>query len=95
MSLQFEWDPTKAARNLRQHQVSFPEATTVFRDPFSITVVDPDHSLEEQRSITVGWSDRQRLLMVAHTARGERIRIISARELTRSEREVYEEEEHI
>jgi len=94
MSLQFEWDLQKAARNLRKHRVSFPEAATVFRDRLSITIADPEHSWEGHRSITIGWSHRQRLLMVAHTARGERIRIMSARELTRSEREAYEEEQH-
>lgn len=92
MSLQFEWDPQKAASNLRKHGVSFSEAATVFRDRLSITIADPDHSLEEQRSITIGWSERHRLLMLAHTTRGDRIRIMSARELTRSEREAYEEE---
>ena len=89
--VEFEWDPNKADRNLKLHQVSFNEAATVFSDPLSITVTDPDHSIEEERSITVGWSDRFRLLLVAHTERGDRIRVISARELNRSEREAYEQ----
>ncbi len=87
----FEWDPRKAAKNLRKHRVSFHEAATVFGDSFSITVLDPDHSVEENRYVTVGLSDRRRLLMVSHTERDDRIRIISARELTRVERDAYEE----
>lgn len=64
----------------------------MFGDVFGTTVPDPDHSLDEQRYITIGMSEQQRLVIVAHTERNERIRIISARELTRAEREVYEEE---
>jgi uncharacterized DUF497 family protein len=89
--MEFDWDPRKAASNLRRHNVSFGEAATVFSDPLSTTVPDPDHSLNEDRSITIGLSYRGRLLMVAHTERGDRIRIISARELTRTERAQYEE----
>ena len=89
--MEFDWDPNKATRNLRRRHVSFGEAATVFSDPLSTTVPDPDHSLDEDRSITVGLSHRGRLLMVAHTARGDRIRLISARELTRTERAQYEE----
>ncbi|MGQ9555576.1 MAG: BrnT family toxin [Anaerolineae bacterium] len=88
--MKFEWDPDKTSRNLRKHGVSFGEAATVFRDTLSVTVADPDHSIEEERYITIGLSSRMRLLMVAHTEQGERIRIISARELTRREREQYE-----
>lgn len=90
--MELEWDPKKAAKNLREHRVSFNEAATGFGDPLGTTAPDPDHSLAEDRYITVGMSNRRRLLMVAHTERGERIRIISARELTRAEREAYEEE---
>lgn len=90
--VEFEWDPKKEAKNLRKHKVSFSEAATVFGDTLSTAVSDPDHSLEEDRYITIGMSDRHRLLIVAHTEWGERIRIISARELTRAEREAYEEE---
>jgi uncharacterized protein len=89
--MEFEWDPNKAEANLNKHKVSFHEAATVFGDPLSITVPDPDHSFEEERYITVGSSDRGRLLMVAHTEQDERVRIISARELTRTERDAYEE----
>ena len=90
--VEFEWDPKKAALNLRKHGISFDEAATVFGDLLGTTVPDPDHSLTENRYITIGMSNRRRLVMVAHTERRERIRIISARELTRSEREAYEEE---
>ena len=90
--MEFDWDPKKAANNLRKHGVSFNEAATVFGDPLGTTVPDPDRSLAEDRYITVGMSDRHRLVIVAHTERGERIRIISARELNRAEREAYEEE---
>jgi uncharacterized protein len=87
----FEWDARKAAENLRKHRVSFGEATTVFGDLLSSTVSDPDHSTEENRYITIGQSTRNRLLIVAYAERAERVRIISARTLTRSEREAYEE----
>ena len=90
--IDFEWDPTKAITNLRKHGVAFREAATVFRDPLSITAYDPDHSEEEDRFITVGTSVEGRFLIVAHTDRGTRTRIISARELTRAEREAYENE---
>jgi hypothetical protein len=86
----FEWNPAKAERNLRKHGISFTEAGTVFGDELSITVPDPDHSDDEDRYITIGWSHRGRLLMIAHTDRGEIIRIISARELTKTERKEYE-----
>lgn len=90
--MNFEWDPRKAEINLRKHNVSFTEAGTVFGDALSITVPDPDHSIDEDRYITIGWSNRRRLLIVSHTDRGNRIRIISARELTPSERKTYEKE---
>jgi uncharacterized DUF497 family protein len=90
--LKFEWDPPKAKANQRKHEVAFKEAATVFRDPMSITFYDPDHSEEEDRFMTVGFSTMGRLLMVAHTERRDQIRIISARELTRVERKAYEEE---
>jgi uncharacterized protein len=90
--MDFEWDPKKAAKNLKKHKVSFVEAATIFNDPLSITVPDPDHSLHEARYIVIGLSKMRRLLIVAHTERENRIRIISARELTRAERLAYEEE---
>ena len=92
MGIDFEWDEEKAILNLRKHGVSFEEAATVFRDDLSVTVPDPDHSAAEERFITVGVSSQDRLLLVAHVERGDRIRIISARELTPRERKQYEEE---
>jgi len=90
--IDFEWDVAKAKTNLRKHRVAFSEATTVLRDRLSITIHDPDHSVNEDRYITIGTSIAGRLLMVAHTDRGDRTRIISARELNRKEREAYENE---
>jgi len=87
----FEWDPAKAAENIAKHGVSFEEATMALRDPLSTTGVDPDHSVGEERFITFGVSTRGRLLVVAHTDREDIIRIISAREATRTERAIYEE----
>ena len=90
--MEFEWNPQKAASNFRKHKVSFTEAATVFNDELSVTIPDPDHSASEDRFILIGWSKRRRLLMVAHTERGNKVRIISARELTRAERKAYEQE---
>lgn len=92
MSLKFEWHPRKAIQNRRKHLVSFEEASTVFADPLSATVPDIDHSEEEDRYITIGYSEQRRLLIISHTERGNRIRIISARELTPRERQEYENE---
>ena len=75
--------------------MTFPEATTVFDDSLSVAVPDPDHSFEEQRYIIVGSSHRNRLLIVAYTERDERIRNITARELTRREREAYEQGDYL
>jgi len=89
--LRFEWDPAKAAENLAKHGVSFEEAATVFRDALSATGSDPDHSFGEERFITFGVSTGGRLLVIAHTERGDTIRIISARPATPGERKIYEE----
>lgn len=86
----FEWDDEKAARNLRLHDVDFREAATVFEDPDAITIPDDLHSVVESRSITLGLSLLAKLLLVVHTERGERIRIISARKATPTERSQYE-----
>ena len=88
----FEWDPRKEALNLRKHGVSFHEAATIFGDPLALTFSDPDHSVNEQRFITVGLSNMDRLLITAHADRGDNIRIISARKTTQRERQQYEEE---
>ena len=92
MALTFEWDPDKAKANLAKHGVGFLEAATVLGDPLSLTIPDPNHSEGEQRFVSVGMSDRARLLVVAHTEWGERIRIISARRATRREQRAYERE---
>jgi len=89
--LKFEWDSAKAAENLSKHAVSFEEAATVFRDTFSVTGQDPDHSVGEERFIIFGVSRSGRLLVVAHTEGGDTIRIISARPATPGERKLYEE----
>jgi uncharacterized DUF497 family protein len=88
----FEWDPAKAELNLQKHGVSFDEAATVFADPLSMTYYDPDHSLDEDRYLTVGTSRTGRLLIIAHTDRADNVRIISARRTTARERRKYEEE---
>lgn len=87
----YEWDPAKAAANLKKHRVSFEEAASVFLDGSALTFWDPDHSAEETREITIGRSARQRILFVAHAARENRIRIISARHATSQERRHYGE----
>lgn len=92
MHIEFEWDPNKAKKNIKKHRVSFNEAATVFGDPLSMTFFDPDHSIDENRYITIGLSHLGRLLVVAHTDRDDRIRIISARKATHRERKFYEEE---
>ena len=92
--MKFEWDPKKADENLKNHSVEFAEATTVFADPLSITVRDPDHSETENRLIIIGCSNRFRPLVVSHIDRAGRVRIISARGLTSAERQDYEEEKH-
>jgi uncharacterized DUF497 family protein len=91
MDLLFEWNRRKARDNVVKHGVTFDEATTVFEDWLSITIVDPLHSDEEERFVLIGHSHRNRLLVVVHTERGDRIRIISARRATAKERRSYEE----
>ena len=89
--MRFEWDPAKAATNLRKHSVSFHEAVSVFYDPLATTGGDPDHSHDEERFVTFGFSSEERLIVVSHTGCDEAIRIISARRATHAEREIYEE----
>jgi uncharacterized DUF497 family protein len=88
--MRFEWDREKAKKNLRKHRVSFDEAMTVFYDPLSATFNDSDHSIDEERFITIGYSSHGRLLVVSHTERGKTIRIISARSATARERKRHE-----
>ena len=87
----FEWDRGKDSANRRKHGVGFAEASTVFDDPLSITIADPDHAIDEERFVIVGMSTKRSLLIVVHTVRGERIRLISARSATKHERRNYEE----
>lgn len=87
----YEWDQEKAASNLEKHEVSFEEAATVFDDPLYIDFYDPDHSIEEHRYLIMGQSTAGRLLIVSYTERDQVIRLISAREMTASERRAYEE----
>ena len=91
--LTFEWDPQKAETNIEKHGVSFEEASTAFRDPFSLTIDDPLHSTGEVRMVQIGISHKNRLLVVVHTERGDNIRIISARKATKKERNNYESNE--
>jgi len=90
MALVFKWDENKAKVNLQKHGVSFEEAATVFGDPLSLTIGDPIHSTEEERFVILGYSYRNRMLVITHTERGDTIRIISARRATRQERKTYE-----
>ena len=86
-----EWDDEKATANKRKHGVTFEQAVAVLEDPLSVTFRDPDHSLDEARFLTFGHDSAGRILMVAHTDRGDAVRLISARRATRAERKVYEE----
>lgn len=88
--MRFAWDSDKADANLKKHGISFEESVTVFFDPFSATLPDPDHSIAEERLITVGLSARGRLLVVCHADRGRGVRIISARRATAGERKRHE-----
>jgi uncharacterized protein len=89
--MEFEWNPDKATINLEKHNVSFPEASTVFEDVLSVTFPDPNHSIGEERYVIIGMSGSGRLLIVSHTDRENRIRIISARSANRQEKRFYEE----
>ena len=90
MSLIFAWDEDKSKENERRHGVSFEESKTIFNDPLSITIYDPDHSIDEDRFIELGLSKTGRFLIVCYTERGTTIRIISSRAATRRERRAYE-----
>ena len=93
MSYKFDWDPAKAARNLKDHKVPFEEASTVFGDPSAMLMADPDHSEDEERYLLLGMSLRRRLLVVSFAERSPLTRLISARGATRHERRQYEEGE--
>ncbi len=88
----YEWDPKKAQANLRKHRVSFDEAASVFTDPLALTFDDPSHSVDEERFITIGTSNKQRVLFLAHADHGEdHVRIIRARSATKTESHGYQE----
>lgn len=89
--MEFEWDPAKSRDNEAKHGVTFLEATEVFADNLSSTAADPDHSLDEERFVIFGKTLRDRYLAVAFTERGGRLRIVSARQMTRRERYAYEQ----
>lgn len=88
--MEFEWDSDKGAANVKKHGVEFAEAMTVLGDPLEMTIPDPEHSESEFRFLSLGMSASGRLLVVAYTERGGRIRIINAREATNQERKQYE-----
>lgn len=89
--MDFEWDSKKAAANEQKHNITFQEAASIFGDRLAITFADPDHSENEQRYLTFGLSKDNRLMVVSHTDRGDKTRIISARLMDRKERRIYEE----
>ena len=89
--MRFEWDPTKDRANRESHGISFEEAATVFGDRFALSWEDEERSVGEYRTLTLGYTERQRLVIVAHTEREDRIRIISARPATAVERRLYED----
>ncbi len=91
MGLTFEWNERKSRENFRKHGVAFEIAATVFGDPKSITVYDETHSQTEDRFVTIGLSVYGIVMVVVHTDRGNRIRIISARKATAKEKQQYEE----
>ncbi len=91
MGIRFEWDSDKSKKNLLKHKVSFEDACTIFGDPFALTILDHEHSDNENREITLGMSQNVILLVVCHTDRSGRIRIISARRATKSEERQYQE----
>jgi uncharacterized DUF497 family protein len=91
MGFVFEFNPAKAASNLKKHGVTFAEAKTVFDDPLAQTFPDELHSEEEDRCITIGLSSDQRLLFVSHLESDDGIRLIGARPADKAEREAYEE----
>ncbi len=91
--LDFEWDEDKAVANFKKHKIGIEEAKTVFADPFSITIDDPTHSIEEQRFVDIGASADGKILVVSYTERERKIRLISCRKATKAERRIYEERE--
>ena len=93
MTPQFEWNKEKAKSNLDKHDVTFSEGATIFNDQFVATMPDPDHSRNEERFLAIGTSVKGHLLVVVFTERGDKIRLISCRQATATERRTYEEGE--
>ena len=92
MSIRFSWDTKKAIQNRKKHDgVTFEEATTVFRDSLANIFDDDEHAVEEHRELIVGYSRRNRLLIVSFTEREDVIRIISARKADSDEQRAYEQ----
>ncbi len=89
--MEFEWDTQKAKSNLSKHDISFEEAKSVFEDPLYVDFYDPDHSEAEHRYIIIGESSKHRILLVSYTERGDKIRLISARQATKQEIKAYQE----
>ncbi len=89
--MEFEWDKQKAKSNLSKHGISFEEAQTVFDDPLYVDFYDPDHSEDEHRYIIIGESSKSHIWLVSYTERGDKIRIISPRQVTQQERKAYQE----
>ena len=90
--MRFEWGEEKAASNEKKHGITFTEAMTVFADPLALTGYDPDHSVEEERFVTMGYAVTGRLLIVIHSdGEDDTLRIISARLATRREQKDYED----
>ena len=91
MSVEFEWDASKARGNATKHFVTFQEALTVFRDPLARIFADPPHSSNEPRELIIGHSGNRQLFVVSFTEREGRVRIISARRATKREQQDYEQ----
>jgi uncharacterized protein len=91
MAFLFEWDKTKAQTNVRKHKVTFEEGVSIFMDPMLITFQDEEYVEIEERFISIGRSERGRVLLVVHTDRGDAIRLISCRKATAAERKTYEQ----
>ncbi len=88
--MRFEWDPDKAATNLKRHRVSFEEAVEAFFDPTAVDDFDPEHSLEETRFNLIGLSSRRLLFVVYTQPEDDVIRIVSARKAEKKQQGIYE-----
>ncbi|MBF0361915.1 MAG: BrnT family toxin [Oligoflexia bacterium] len=93
--VEFEWDEGNNTKNYSKHGVSCLEAESVFQDDYRLDFTDPFHSISEKRYLTLGRSNRPRILIIAWTLRGIKVRIISARPASKKERAVYETQKKI